>query len=533
MSLFLIPLVPLISAMLLLDYQSRETRLVTARYISVLSGMISLFLVIHLSLSITSGGYREHLFSPLFNLPGMPETLTLSLYADVIGARWLILMTTASFLLYLIDFVYRKNHEMVQLPAMHLAQAGLCILFLSGSLPATAIGWAIALIAVLFATNDNENSSDSSLSSSFTVLMVSVFVLVAASLLLYAITGRLAYSNHPDLYKALISKMIELAPDKATINVVTLASSFLLFAAMPGLALVPFSFWLSRTREMHPLNALFIYVNILPAAIIILERHSWLFAFTPVTRSFAITAAAISIAIAYIAIFTQAGTRLTMLWLAITCSALLLIATMVPNLLSVALVLVAIYPGLFVFGFGRILEFVYKKHIGRLIQGFGILLPTVTVLASIFLFSEINIAGVIVILFMYLLPAIRIFRSSSATLTDDAAFSSSLGWSAYRFFGIQTMTYYLIIRPFEYLSEGFLVLESSKNFFLNHTISRAVCFCGQLLNYFDNGIIDGSVRWLKKKHLPDYSDINRTNHGFWFLFLGVSILKALFEGRLL
>jgi hypothetical protein len=475
-------------------------------------------------------------FSPLFNLPGMTETLTLSLFADALAVRWLIVMTAGSCALYLLDFLYRSRHESVQLPALHLAQAGVSILFLSGSLPTGAIGWALALIAVLFAANDSKKTTNTRMSSSFTVLMVSVFMMVAAALLLYAITGRLAYSNDPDTYKSLINNMIAYSSDAAVIHVLTLASVSLLMTALPGLALVPFSFWLSKTRDMHPLNALFIYVNILPATIVILERYEWLFLFTPLICNIAVLISLISITISYTAIFSQTGTRLTMLWLAITCSAQLLIAIMSPSILPVPFVLLAIYPGLFMFGFGRILEFVYKYRNGRLIQSLGIVLPPVISVFYLVLFTPETpaaISSVLVGLVIYLIPAVRIFRSSGAILTDDAAFSSSLGWSAYRFFGIQSLMYYLVIRPIEYLSEGFLILESSINFFLIHSLARAICFCGQVLCYFDKIVVGGSVCWLRNKQPLNKSDRNQIDNTLLLFILGAFIVGAFMEGRII
>jgi hypothetical protein len=498
MPLLLIPLVSLLSALFLLDFQNRNTSAGSSKYVSLVSASVSLIIVLIVSFSSRFPIPFEYRLSPLFNLPGMPETLSFSLLADAVSIRWLTIMTSFSFLICLLCFFSGATQKPVHYASHHMAQAGLAFFFLSGSIITGAIGWGITLSAVLLAATDTDRAPANEESSSFTTLMISVFLFMAASFLLYALTGRLSYSIHPDSLNLITTNLIGAPPNPAVVHALSLASLFLLFAVIPGLGLIPFSSWLSDTRDMNALNALFIYVSVIPAGGIILERYQWLFAFTPVAEYVAMTVAILSIGTAFIAIFSQKGTRLTMLWLAVTCSGLLLGTAFMRESLPVSTLLVILYPGLFVFGVGRVLEFRFRIRFGRSIQAFGIVLPFLS--AAVQAAREPAAYSMMtfgIALLIYGIPAFHIFRSSGSTATDEVAFSSALGWSAYRFFGTQKLVHYGIVWPVQQIADGFLVLESGWNFFWTHTLSRVLCYWGRLLWLFDRSFIDGGRRRLK------------------------------------
>lgn len=465
-----------------------------------MSASVTLMIVLSVSFRSRFPIPFEYRLSPLFNLPGMPETLSFSLLADAVSIRWLTIMTSFSFLICLLCFFSSTAQKPVHYAAHHMAQAGLTFFFLSGSLISGAIGWGITLSAVLLAATDSGRTPANDESSSFTTLMISVFLFMTASFLLYALTGRLSYSIHPDSLSLITGNLIGAPPNPAVVHALSLASLFLLFAVIPGLGLIPFSSWLSDTRDMNALNALFIYVSVIPAGGIILERYQWLFAFTPVVQYVALTVAILSTGTAFIAVFTQKGTRLTMLWLAVTCSGLLLGTAFIRHSVPVSTLLVILYPGLFAFGVGRVMEFRFRIRFGRSIQAFGIVLPFLSAaVRAAQKPATTNLIAFSAALLIYGIPAFHIFRSSVSKTTDDVAFSASLGWSAYRFFGTQKLVHYGIAWPIQQIADGFLVLESGWNFFWTHTLSRMLCYWGRLLWLFDRSFIDGSLRRLKTR----------------------------------
>lgn len=490
MQLLLIPLIPFLSALFLLDFQYRDTRAWFSKYVSLVSAAFSLLLVLNLALFDRLSIPYEYQLNQLFLLPRTSEALSFSLLADSISLRWLILLTVFSFMINLLAFKTPSNQKPVDYAVHQMILAGLAFFFLSGSLISGAIGWGITLSAILLMTTNIERSSSNRQSSGFTTLMISVFLMMSASLLLYALTGRLSYSVFPDSLSLIVRSLIGTPPVAAVLNTVFLACFFLLLAVIPGLGLIPFSSWLSDTREMNIFNALFIYVMILPSNVIVLERYQWLFQFVPGIKYIALAIAILSICISFMAVFSQKGGKLTMLWLAVTCSGMLMGVVFIPEFIPVSTFLLILYPSLFVFGLGRLLDFQFHIRWGRYIQTLGIILPFLSVII-LSQFNRTNFHPLLlsIVLSLYAIPAFRIFRFSRSEMSDDPAFSSSLGWLAYSFFGTHKIIYYGIAWPIQQIADGFLILESGWNFFLTHTIPRLLCTWGRLLWLFDQSFM--------------------------------------------
>ncbi len=485
MQLLLIPLIPFLSALLLLDFQYRDTRARFSKYVSLAATTFSLILVLNLALIDRVSAPFEYQLNQLFLLPGTSEALSFSLLADTVSIHWLVILAVFSFIINLLAFIASSNQKPVHYAVHQMILAGLSFFFLSGSLISGAIGWGIALSAILLTEKDTSTHEQS---SNFTTLMISVFLLMAASLLIYALIGRLSYSISSEAQSQIVKTLIGTLPVSAVLNTVFLACFFLLLAVMPGLGLIPFSSWLSDTREMNVFNALFIYVMMLPSNGIILERYQWLFQFVPAIKYIALTIAAMSIGIAFIAVFSQKGSKLTMLWLAVTCSSLLMGTAFIPEFLPVSTLLIILYPALFLFGIGRLLDVQFRIPWGRYIQALGIVLP---VLCSImFIHNAYHLIIVGIILLVYVIPAFRIFRFSQSEASDDPAFSSSLGWLAYDFFGTHKIINLGIAWPIQQIADGFLILESGWNYFITHTIPRVLCTWGRLLWLFDCSFIN-------------------------------------------
>jgi len=497
--LIVIPLVSFVSAIVLVSFNDHQKGSVWLRVLSLLSGCIS-FLLVLITGFFQSSPSAEYQFSPLFNLPGMPEILTFSLYPDSLSMHWLLGMTFASLLIYILGFADRSGKQTTCLAALHLTQAGLTIFFLSGSLISGTIGWGITLSAVLFALGNRKISHEDQDSSNFTILMISVFILLFASFVIYGVIGRLSYSNSPESLGLLMNRIMGIPPNPLVAKLLTLISLSLIFAVIPGMGLMPFSSWLSETREMNSLSALFIYINVMPAGVIIIQRYYWLMTLSPSIVYLVYIICAISIVMSYIAVFSQRGTRLTMLWLAIICSGLLLGVQFQGGTSSALRLFKIIYPGLFLFGFGRVLEHDFKAPSGRYFQATGVALPFFAGVYAILShsdYSDKTWISVVLPIILYSVPAFRIFRLSGDSFSDKHSISLSFGWSAYNFFGTRRFIEGGVLYPVQQLADGFLALESFLNFVIIHGLSRMICNWGRLLWSFDKWFIDGSLRWLK------------------------------------
>lgn len=515
MPLFTIPLVSLLSAIVLLNLIHRSGSHRSVHIVSLLA-TISNLAVLLLSVNSRSLFPVEYQFSPLFTLPGMSETLSFSLYADILSIQWILLMTLVSLCLSLLAFLDRSPNLNHHLAVLHLAQFGVSTFILAGSPITGMIGWGVTFSAVLIASktnrlssprepgsyhsNDHDNNDKHPVTSDVSILMFPVFLILAAVFLLYGVTGRLSYANNPDSMAYLVRSLLGTAGNPLVTKVLSLTALFIMFAVLPGMGLAPLTFWLSGTRHMHPTAALLVYSVIMPTGVFMVQRFQWIFQFTHIICIFAVAVGTITLLMAIVGVFTIRSARLTLPWLAAACSAMLLNVHFLAQPAAVTMLLKTLYPGLFVFSLGQFIEFHYRHSAGRSLQSAGLILPFITgamliTLNPIAIQSFIFTTSAPILVFVIL--ALRIRFASHQTSSDPDPFTSSLGWTAYRFFGFRNLIRYSITWPLQQLADGFLILEFAISFFWSHGLAAIIRSWGRLLWFFDTWCIDGSTRWLK------------------------------------
>lgn len=507
MPLFAIPLVFLITAILLINLVRSERAFPAARVITVVTGVINIVLVF---ISIHSGPVLpvEYLFSPLFTLPGMSETLSFSLFADLLSIQWLTLMILSALCLAVLAFFDSSPNLILHLSILNLSEAGLSAFILSGSPITGVIGWGTTFAALLIATNFPETDSrdigsrdsPSHPVSNFTVLMFPVLLMLAAAFLLYSVNGILAYSNDPGSLELLVRALLGVPHNPLVLRVLTLISLALLFSVLPAMGLVPFISWLSDTRRMHPLTAVFTYSMVMPAGILFLQRFRWILEFTPAISILALTLSLLTLLMAIFAVLHLNNGRLLLIWLAAACSSMLLSIQFLAPMPAVPLMMKIVYPGLFVFSFGFLLDYMYRHPAGRSVQMAGMILPCLTAAVQILTGRAESIPLKLTAVLpgmVFIGLAFRIFRTSNQPNEEAEPFTSSWGWSAYRFYGFRTFVRYLFSWPIQQLADGFLVLESGLALFWNHGLSGMIRSWSRLLWLFDRWFIDGMTRWMK------------------------------------
>jgi len=463
------------------------------RRLASLTGSVSILLTLILT-AVLAGSPEiktpvEYLFSPLFNLPGTAEPLSFSLIVDALTLRWLIYLSLAVIPFQVLHSLHRNPdfHATGKLAAIHLAQAGLNTLFLAGSLVTGVIGWGLALGAIILSNAGPATPDSRKRFPGFMTLMLTVFFLIAAIFLFYAVIGKLSYTNDPLNQMTLLQTMLASKARGIVISVLSTAGALLLLSVLPGMGLIPFTGWLDDTRDTHDLNALFIFTAIMPAGIIMLERYAWFYSLIPGLRMTLLAIALISLCLSWLAGFGFNNNRLILPWLAVTATSLLCTAFCLRLHGGVPFLLASVYPGFLLLGIGRILRTAFQSPRGKTIQGAGLILPIAVLIAYIAgrspdIRNSLLAAGMIT---AFLIPAFRVFRNTSENPSDSTLFASSIGWTAYTYFGMPAFLKFGIAVPIQQIADGFWTLETYYNQFWQFGLGKLLNRWARLMWLFD------------------------------------------------
>ncbi|MBN1295860.1 hypothetical protein JXA80_03705, partial [bacterium] len=250
MLIILVPLIPFIAAVLLMQCNRDPIRYRLPVVIGTVSCSLTIAGILWLTLNIGARG--ETLFSSLFMLPGTREALSISLIVDQIALRWLIIVSITLLLCQLLSLYYLIHRPAPQLPtspfphfpislsphntaALFLAQAGLNTLFLAGSLVTVLIGWGITAAAVVLSTVDQTPTRNTYRQSGFMTLFLAVFFLLSALFLLYATTGHLAFAHDPDTLAPLLSSLTHGVHGPLVKSILNITALLLLLGVLPGM----------------------------------------------------------------------------------------------------------------------------------------------------------------------------------------------------------------------------------------------------------------------------------------------------------
>ncbi|MCD4652426.1 hypothetical protein K8T06_00650, partial [bacterium] len=445
---------------------------------------------------------EEYLFSPLFHLPGTSEPLSFSLYIDSLSVLWLIILSFFSLVLNIFRLINKRNlHQQIRnLAAMQLAQSGLATLYLSGSLVTSLIGWAVALAAIILSITDHKKASSKNDGMGFMILTLSVFFLLSSIFMIYGISGRLSFANSSTHLKTLLASLMTDQSRNIAQNILNMSGFCLILGVLPGLGLAPFTSWLKDTRETNPVNTLYIFLVIMPAGTIILQRYTWFFSLTPKLQFIISAISIISLGLAWIACYSQKGGKLTLPWLAISGTSLLTLSFATQSVEATNHTLLSIYPGFLLFGIGRLLSIEHGKAFGRIIQTTGLIVIILSTIALVIIdpsntdcrwFLPLIVLG-------FLIPAYLVYRHSATPQTDSGSLPSSLGWTAFSFFGMSNLLKYAIAWPVQQVAEGFWTIETFYNQFWQYGLGRLIKSWSKYLWLFDCWFVEGATKWLKK-----------------------------------